>query len=128
MRCDGRHLVSRPEGDLPCVEIRFHNLMKGDESAPLATPRECFGADRLVLVPEPSPLSVCDSGLCQPHRPPVEDFPDVVGDDGAEAEKHADPDPECSASGCEGAPSAIASLLVVVAFSVSRRRGWGRGS
>lgn len=128
MRYDGWHLVSRPEGDLPCVEIRLHSLLNGDESAPLATTRECFGADRLVLVPEPPPLSVCDSSLCEPYRPPVEDYPDVVGDDGAEAEQHADPDPERSASGCEGAPPAIASLLVVVAFSVSRRLGWGRGS
>lgn len=124
MRYDGWHLVSTPEGDLPCIEIRLHSLLNGDESAPLATTRECFGADRLVLVPEPPPLSVCDSSLCEPYRPPVEDFPDVVEEGDAEGEQHADPDPERSASGCEGASSAIASLLVVVAISVSRRRWW----
>lgn len=103
------------------------NLMNGDESPPLVTTRACFGPERLVLVPEPPPLSVCTPTECEPHSQPDQDVAEVVGESDAEGEQHADPDPELNASGCGSGPSGTAALIVGVLFSAVRRR-WGCGS
>jgi hypothetical protein len=127
-RHDGWPSVTSPDGESPCVEIRFHNLMNGDEGAALATSRACFELDRLVLVPEPPPMSECNQTSCEPYAPPGDDVAEVVETDITEEERTADPDPERGTSGCESGPSGTAALVLGAALSATRRRRWVRGS